>query len=368
MKKIKKLLGILALSGMLLTGCKEGETSKPTIKNGDNVNENGGTSDNGVVDSNSGNDAGDNNGENNNNNSNEGNEGGNNSQGYEGGNQSGDNNQGGEGGEGGNNQGGNNQGSDDNQGGQGNGENQGGGNVKTDWDAGEKEIIDSFFYGADVPYMYIDGETLLDMDLNYGYAFKTAPVCTAELLDTYAALFDNDWINLNESDDEEDDEGLIFAPVDSGNIMSAPRLGDALDDADDDDDDYYYFDDSEEEEEYGYVFRTLIPTDAGDRFVTVSLYGEGYDEENDETFVTSDGSCSFVMEIYDPFMYEWPAEDVASSLEDFELTDVVPAFDGAYVYEVDYSLYMFGYVSIYCYSDDTSITTYIEALEELDYY
>ena len=331
MKKMKKLLGLLVLSSIIITGCDKKKVSN-VVNNSSNVSENNGD-----------------NNENNNNNNNE------NGSGENGTNQDGDNTDNGNGSE----YGGDNNGEGGNGENQGNGNGEGGGNggtvAKTDWDDEEKAIFDDYFYGVEVPYMYIEGESPLDVDLEYGYAYKTAPNSSAELLDSYAALFDDTWIDLYADDEEE-----IEAPIEDINVLSAPTFDDELDD-----DDYDL--DYEEETYYEYGFSKTIETEAGIRFVYVSLYGGYYDDYGD--FVpTADGSGTFTLEIYDPFYYEWPADEVEYVLEVLELTDEVPAYNGADFYEIDDSWFIFGIVAFYCYTDDdNSITTYIEDLMALGY-
>lgn len=332
MKKMKKLLGLLVLSSMIITGCDEKKVSN-VIDNSSNISENNGD-----------------NNENNNNNNNE------NGSGENGTNQDGDNTDNGNGSE----YGGDNNGEGGNGENQGNENGDGGGNggtvAKTDWDDEEKAIFDDYFYGVEVPYMYIEGESPLDVDLEYGYAYKSAPNSSAELLDSYAALFDDTWIDLYADDEEE-----IEAPIEDINVLSAPTFDDELDDDDDYDLDY------EEETYYEYGFSKTIETEAGIRFVNVSLYG-GYYDDDGEFAPTADGSGTFTLEIYDPYYYAWPEEAVNYVLDTFELTDDIPAFDGADYYDIYDEFFGWGFVAFLCYTeDDNSITTYIEDLMEIGY-
>ena len=345
MKKIKKLLGLLVLSSMIVTGCDEKKIAD-VINNSSNVSENNNGENNNENNNNDNNE--NNSGEENNNDENNGENTNNNGSEYGEGNNNG---------EGGNNngEGGGNQGENNGQGENGNG----GENNKTEWDNEEKAIFADYFYGVEVPYMYIEGETPLDVNLTYGYAYKTAPNCSAELLDSYAELFDETWIDLNAEEEEEDVE---FGNIDSGNVLSAPRFDDGSDD-----DDYDLDFDYELATYYEYNFCKIVTTEEGTRFVYVSIYG-GEEDEDGDVYTTSDGSGTFNLEIYDPYFYEWPAEEVEYVLEILELTDEVPAFDGADYYEIDDSWFFFGVVMFYCYTDDdNSITTYIEDLMAVGY-
>ena len=328
MKKIKKLFGLLVLSSMVITGCDEKKVAG-VVDNSSNVSENNGDGNN--------NGNGDN--ESNVGESNEGEENTNNGSGY---------------GEGENNNGQDVNNNDE-------GETNNKEEPKTDWDDDEKTIFDDYFYGVEVPYMYVEGESPLDYDFEHDYAYKSAPNSSAELLDSYAELFDETWVDLY-AEEEEEEEEVPVARIDSGNVLSAISF-------DEDEDEEYDEDEFDYEEEvyYSYAFGKTIETEQGTRFVNVSFYGGAYDDEGD--FVTtSDGSGEFTLEIYDPYYYAWPEEAVNYVLDTFELADDVPAFDGADYYDIYDGLFGLGFVAFLCYTeDDNSITTYIEDLMEIGY-
>ena len=135
---------------------------------------------------------------------------------------------------------------------------------KTDWNSEEKAIFDSYFYGISVPYKNIPGETELTYEREYNLATKTAPNCSKELLDSYATLFDDSW-------------------EDYSNTNSQAQ--------------YYY-----------YCFEKSINTEQGVRYTTIRFYGGTYDANYDDYDNNANGTGTFVLEVYDIYLYEWPTD------------------------------------------------------------
>ena len=244
---------------------------------------------------------------------------------------------------------------------------------RSDWNDEEKAILQSFFHGADVPYMNIVNETELKIDSETGYATKTAPVCSMRILDMYAALFDESWELLGEDEDDEGEE-LIEATV--PNVMSAAKFADEVEDdeedvdvgvepeVDDDEEDP----DATEESYFYYEFRKAIQTEDGVRYAFACIYGGVYSEEYQYYVPSSDGTGVFVLDVYDPYVYSWPTYIVEYVLESFELSDAVPAFEGADYIQINDSLFMLKSVSFFCYTEDaSSLDKYAALLEGLDY-
>lgn len=206
----------------------------------------------------------------------------------------------------------------------GNSGNSGSNNVSGSWSDAEKAIFTNNLYGIDVPYMSIEGATALTYDAENEYASKTAPNCTKSLLQDYASLFDKSWTS-------------------------------------------YCVDDSESETYY-ICYEKSVSTSAGTRYVDVLMYGGTYDDELEDYDVNYDGSGTFIMQIYDPYYYEWPADFIDYVLEVFEITGTIPAYNGADYYELNTSWLLFGYMSVYCYKDDANAeATYDAALTSAGY-
>lgn len=346
MKKRNKIWGLLLLSGMLLTGCLDDNKPSNIVDNNSNVSENNGdvnSNDNNNDENNENeeNDSGENQGEE----INQGNEGGNEgseygsgegeNQGNQGGNegnenQGEENNQGNENGnEGGENQG--NEGNENNQGGNEGGENQGneggenqgnegnengneggegGETAKTDWDADEKALLDEFFYGLDIPYYYFEGEENLDYYEDHGTAFKFAEGVGPEALEAYYDLFDESWYDGSSTDS------------------------------------------------YHFYLENQFDFEDGFRIVAVEFFAG---DANGDPVSSGEGDLYFM--IYEPYYYEWPELLFEYFTEDFELTNVVPAYEGAYYYETVETYYDFGFLTIYCYTDSsTAEEDYLAAL------
>ena len=313
MKKRNKMLGLLLLSGMLLTGCLDDDKGSNVVNNNSDVSENSGD-----VNSNDNNNDSEKN-ENNENGSeeNQGNQGENENgenQGNEGseyGNGSGEGeNQGNQGGD--DNGEGQNQGGDDNnQGNQGEENNQGNENgnqggegeetVKSDWDAEEKALLDEVFYGLDIPYYYFEGEEGLEYYEDHGTAFKFVEGVTAEQLEAYYDLFDESWRDGSSTDS------------------------------------YYFY------------LENKFDFEDGFRIVAVEFFAG---DANGDPVSSGEGDLYFM--IYEPYYYEWPDLLFEYFAEDFELTEVVPAYEGADYYETMEIYYDYGFLTIYCYTDSST--------------
>ena len=61
------------------------------------------------------------------------------------------------------------------------------------WSADELKIFADYFYGVSVPFMDINGATALTYDEEMEYAAKSAPNCSAAILESYGKLFDDTW-------------------------------------------------------------------------------------------------------------------------------------------------------------------------------
>ena len=330
MKKASKLLGLLLLSGMVLTGCDEDKFKLPkknsdadVTENQDGANDN---KDNNADDNNAGDDnTGDDNGNNNeygddntgDDNGNTGDNGGT-SDDNGGSTNTGDDNNGGSDDNGGNSGDDNGNTGDDNgntgdDSGDDNGDDNGGGTpAKEDWDEDEKNVFVQAFYGIDIPYQYFPGEEPLEYYADYGTAFKYSEEVTPELLDSYYEMFDESW------------------------------------------DDY-----SEPEKNY-YYLETFIDTDEGVRAVCVEFYAA--DEYGDSV---NDGNGALFLMIYQPYTYVWPDSKFNEVYEDFELVSTVPAYNGGYLYEFEEGYLSLGYLAfgVYCYTD--SKTAEEDYLDEL---
>lgn len=202
---------------------------------------------------------------------------------------------------------------------------------RKDWLPSEKAILADKLANVDIPYSNFEGESLLTwVELQNGdtFARKTAPNCDKAVLQEYSFLFtkENGWDDSNVLDEEDSDE-------------ETP---------------YYY-----------YEFTKEMTTDDGSRYITARFYGGTF--EGDDYSNNLDGTGTFVLEIYDNGVYEWPSEEIelyAAYFLGLEETTVIPAYEGADYYDLylDDLLYS-GYFAVSCYTDDTdSVDTYIAAL------
>lgn len=123
------------------------------------------------------------------------------------------------------------------------------------WTEDELKVLEDYFYGVEVPYIYFKGNGLLSYDDYSESAEMTGAVITKDQFDEYAALFMEDWDCL-------------------------------------DSEDYYQFE-------------QCVVTDDGNRYVNaiIALVDEdGYlvDEDAEEGI--------FYLALSDPYYYEWPLE------------------------------------------------------------
>ena len=126
--------------------------------------------------------------------------------------------------------------------------------------------------------------------------------------------------------------------------------------------------DATEESYFYYEFRKAIQTEDGVRYAFACIYGGVYNEEYQYYVPSSDGTGVFVLDVYDPYVYSWPTYAVEYVLESFELSDAVPAFEGADYIQINDSLFMLKSVSFFCYTEDaSSLDKYAALLEGLDY-
>ena len=191
---------------------------------------------------------------------------------------------------------------------------------KSAWSDVEKAIFANYLYNAEIPYINVNNETELSYDEENLSATKTAPVSSAEILAQYARLFDDSWDNYSYLNDDDDGK-------------------------------YYY------------AYEKGFETEAGTRYVTVQFYGGDYNDTYGDYEASADGTGTFVLEIFDPYEYEWPAELISQVIAAFELQSTIPAINAEY-YEFEDSYLYFGYLylGVYAYCDATVADAYVEAL------
>ncbi len=196
---------------------------------------------------------------------------------------------------------------------------------KAAWSDTEKKIFADYLYNAEIPYKNIDQETELSYKEDYETAVKTAPVSDATLLSQYSKLFDETWDNYNYFND--DGDGKFY-----------------------------------------YCYEKGFETEAGTRYVDVRFYGGEYDEKYDDYSPTEDGSGTFVLEIYDPYYYEFPVEFAAQVIEGFKLESPIPSIEADY-FEIDDTYLFLGicYFGIYALGDTALLEAYTKVLVDADY-
>lgn len=126
------------------------------------------------------------------------------------------------------------------------------------WSADEQTVIDTYFYGANIPYMKLDGEEALAYDTKYKEGDKYAPNCSAEILAAYAAMFGDNW-------------------YDNGTEVSETKII--------------------------YRLEGKIETPDGIRYVDVYIYGLGQNEQG--YYITADGSGEFCLSVESPYVYSF---------------------------------------------------------------
>lgn len=110
-----------------------------------------------------------------------------------------------------------------------------------------------------------------------------------------------------------------------------------------------------------FVYEKKVNTKDGDRFLNAQVFAMN---ENSGDFNES-GSGVFTVIMNDPHMYEWPTDTIDACMEELndKTTTVIPKYEGATLYEVDFSNLDLGAFAIYCYTDDSdSIEDYRDIL------
>ena len=182
------------------------------------------------------------------------------------------------------------------------------------WDQDELALIEEYAYGVEIPCLRIPGNGDLYFDDEYGCLSMTGATADLEVLQAYAALFDEaDWISYNDSTST------------------------------------------------SFYFEKAVQVGGETRYIGASIYCldvEGYYAE----------SGTFWLDLYDPYYYEWPTELVGQIVTYYGSTATVPSYTASDLYYVDTSYIDWGSVSILCYTDDASSeTTYENALKGLGY-
>lgn len=186
--------------------------------------------------------------------------------------------------------------------------------VKETWSSAELALIEEYAYGVEIPCLRIPGNGDLYFDDEYGCLSMTGATADLEVLQAYAALFDEaDWISYNDSTST------------------------------------------------SFYFEKAVQVGGETRYMGASIYcldAEGYYAE----------SGTFWLDLYDPYYYEWPTELVGQIVTYYGSTATVPSYTSSNLYYVDTSYIDWGSVSILCYTDDASSeTTYENALKGLGY-
>ena len=178
--------------------------------------------------------------------------------------------------------------------------NPGGGNEEpAEWTDAELALIEQYAYGIEIPCPGFKGDATLQLEEDEGYLYFEIGEVDELLVDSYADEFSLE----------------VFE-------------GGYNEDADE------------------YYFETTVSTDAGDRFPAVEFYNYGY--EGEET--------KFYFYVGDFYIYEWPAEELAECLELFEVTGEIPAFTGNFTkLYLDYSYLFFGSISVNVYSSEADL-------------
>ena len=151
--------------------------------------------------------------------------------------------------------------------------------VRDDWTAEEKEIIDEYFYGIDIPFIYYPG-IALTFDDYYGSAYIMLNNLKLADLKAYIDAYEAStaWTNIDEE-------------VQTNNA----------------------------------TYEGVVTTEEGDRYVNAYLYLINDDDE----LITSDNEAGYlIIEFQDPYYYEWDKalfEEIASVMKS-EAT--IPKYEG----------------------------------------
>ncbi|MBO6280824.1 MAG: hypothetical protein J6M95_04540 [Bacilli bacterium] len=179
----------------------------------------------------------------------------------------------------------------------------------SDWTEEAKEVMKTHLHGEVLPFLAKEGLTVTFDATQNGVAISGAKVAGTDL-ENYAAKYTEElgWVNVSSD----------------YNVKSSAF----------------------------YAFQKQITLEEGKRFVEVYFYG--MDGKNYST----DGD--FTLFAYDPYLYEFPSEDVASMVSTyFGGTDVVPEV------EADYYMVSARSAAVYCYMDsETEDAGYTAILAE----
>ena len=171
------------------------------------------------------------------------------------------------------------------------------------WSEDEQAILDTYFYGIQVPFLleFMDDnpDTVLEYDDSYGEAVFNLENSSAELLSKYASLFEEGWFDNSDITD------------------SAMR----------------------------YQFEKFIQTEDGLRVVAVIFYGMAKNDAG-KWAITADGSGLFVIEVTEPYVYNFAATYANTvATRAYGSGTLLPELQADY-YDYNLSTYQKGYMEI----------------------
>ena len=195
--------------------------------------------------------------------------------------------------------------------------------VKTDWTDEEKQLMRDHLYGVVLPFIDLKGGVTVTYDETADEIILEGGKLGEGKLDAIAAIFEND----------EDWDGGDYSEAQGA------------------------------EEGSFYSFETEVLIDNSYfRYVNVDIYG--LDEEHE-----FDSYGSFVLEAYDPYVYEFPAEFAADLVAGYGSEVAFPWFDSDYssLFHYIVSEKYGAFVAYFTWEEDVALSQYNSILEQAEF-
>ncbi|MFA7031993.1 MAG: hypothetical protein WC201_00245 [Bacilli bacterium] len=184
--------------------------------------------------------------------------------------------------------------------------------LKSDWSDAEKALLQTYAYGEEIPFIYIDGNEEMYYDTDYNCLTVTGGLATAQQLSDYAVVLDS-----------------------------------------------YGYDGYYDEDNLYYDYIASITTEEGTRYIELQF--RCLDQENNAAI-----SGTFMLDVYDPYFYVWEDMNLSTYIDQFSLSSdsVVPSFSASYYMLNNFLSLGLDLVAVYAYGVDASTceATYQSAL------
>ena len=174
--------------------------------------------------------------------------------------------------------------------------------LKSNWSDAEKALLQTYAYGEEIPFIYIEGNEEMHYDADYDCLTVKGGVATAQQLSDYAVVLDS-----------------------------------------------YGYDGNYDEDNLYYDYLASISTDDGTRYIELQFYC--LNEEGDNA-----ASGQFELDIFDPYYYVWEEMPISTFIDQFSSPSdsTVPGISASYYAFSSFIAYGYDLVTVEAYGVDSS--------------